>query len=173
MIVFDNSTRAYANSRTHNNEDLKALRIVLADSAADIRLSLENNYDFDSAINQIELALSDSTSRIKNRFTDFQDFAVGFDRETLKHDISFQVHDCLQDLYERVEIQAITVLEQLQLLQSEFDKFNTVLEDTLEQHGNLSISGPKYDGLRDVLKEQAQVIEKAKEEITDSQQCLF
>ena len=64
MIVFENSTRAYANSRTHNNEDLKALRIVLADSSADIRLSLENNYDFDSAINEIELALSNSTLQI-------------------------------------------------------------------------------------------------------------
>ena len=57
MIVYENSTRAYANSRTHNNEDLKALRIVLADSTADVKLSLENNYDFVSPINQIKQAL--------------------------------------------------------------------------------------------------------------------
>ena len=81
--------------------------------------------------------------------------------------------DCLEKLYKKVEKQANRVLEQLVLLQSEFDKFNTELKDTLEQHGSLSISGPEYDGLRDVLKEQAQVIEKAKEEITDSKLCLL
>ena len=101
-------------------------------------------------------------TRVKNRFNDFQVLvAAGFDCETLKHDISFQVLVHLTDLYGRVEIQAIMALEHLKQLQSEFVQFYTVLKDTLEYHGNLSISDPEYQGIHDLLNEQYRVNEEA------------
>ena len=97
MIVYDNSTIAYANSRTHKNKDLEVLHTVLATFTDDFKLSLEKNYDFDAAIVQLKQAFTVSTEPIKNRFAGFQDFAggFGFNREELKTDIYNRAVLCL------------------------------------------------------------------------------